>query len=109
MAEQLWEITQLACTAIITIGGAGAIIIGIIKWAKKPDDTRDETLKKHTELLDSDNKRLKNIEERQAKTEEQNRILMSSILALMSHAIDGNHTADLEAARNDLQEYLIKR
>lgn len=105
----LWNVIQLACTGIITLGGAGAIIISIIKWAHKPTDTRDEQLSKHEERLDNDNKRLRILEEKQAETEEGQRILMKSMLALLSHALDGNHTDGLRQAKNDLQEYLIRR
>jgi hypothetical protein len=90
------------CGSLITIAGAGAIIIGLINKAKKPDTERDEALKRHAELLDNDNRRLKELEE-------SNNIIMQSMLAIMSHAIDGNHTEDLKQARDDLQKYLIKR
>lgn len=109
MLNELWTVVQLACTFIIALGGAGAVVIGIIKWAHKPTDTRDEILKKHDELLDNDNKRLKALEEGQIEMQEANRILMKSMLALMSHSIDGNHMEELKQTRDDLQEYLIRR
>jgi hypothetical protein len=99
---QLWQIFLAMCGSLITIAGAGAIIIGLINKAKKPDTERDEALKRHAELLDNDNRRLKELEE-------SNNIIMQSMLAIMSHAIDGNHTEDLKQARDDLQKYLIKR
>ena len=99
---QLWQIFLAMCGSLITIAGAGAIIIGLINKAKKPYTERDEALKRHSELLDNDNRRLKELEE-------SNNIIMQSMLAIMSHAIDGNHVEDLEKARNDLQQYLIKR
>lgn len=102
MVDTVWKFVQLLCTGIITLGGAGAIVIGIIRWWKKPDTTRDEKLKKHDELLDNDNKRLKELEE-------SNKIMMQSMLALMSHELDGNHREELKQARDDLQSYLIRR
>lgn len=109
MLEELWNIFQVACAGIITIGGAGAVIVGLYKWAKKPDDDRDDRLKRHDEMLDSDNKRLKELEKEQAEMKEAQSVLMKSILALMSHAIDGNHLEELENARNNMQEYLTRR
>lgn len=109
MAEELWTLTQLACTGIITIGGAGAIIIGIIKWARKPDDTRDETLKKHGELLENDNKRLKALEEGLNEMQESNKVLMKSNLAIMRHLLDGNHKEELQKSMDNLQEYILNR
>lgn len=100
--ESLWNIVQLICTGIITIGGAGAILASIYRWSKNPDKERDEKLKKHGELLDNDNKRLKELEE-------SNKIIMQSLLAIMSHELDGNHTEQLKQARDDLQKYLITK
>ena len=37
------------------------------------------------------------------------KIYVKSMLALMTHAIDGNHTDELKQARDDLQKYLIRR
>lgn len=99
---QLWQLFLAMCGSIATIAGAAAVIYSIYKKAKQPDTERDETLAKHSELLDNDNRRLKELED-------SNKIIMQSMLALMSHAIDGNHTKDLEKARDDLQKYLIRR
>lgn len=107
--DEVWNITQLLCTAVITMGGAGAIIIGIIKWAHKPTDTRDETLKRHDELFDNDNKRLIELEEWKKESDEAQKVILKSLLAMMSHEIDGNHLDDLKKSRDDLQEYLIRR
>ena len=109
MLEEIWNIFQVACAGIITIGGAGTIIVGLYKWAKKPDDNRDDRLKRHDEMLDNDNKRLKELEREQAEMKEAQSVLMKSILALMSHAIDGNHLEELKLARDDMQDYLLRR
>lgn len=102
MINTLWTFTQLLCTAIITLGGAGAIIASVVRWSRNPDKERDEKLKKHDEALDRDNKRLRELEE-------SNKIIMQSLLALMSHELDGNHTDALKKARDELQGYLISR
>lgn len=107
--ENLWNYISVGCVIITTLGGAGAIIISVIKWFRSPDIKRDEALKRHDELLDNDNKRLHQLEQRQSEMEEAQKVLMRSMLALMSHAIDGNHTDDLKEARDNLQEYLIRR
>ena len=102
MLEGIWTVVQLICTGIITLGGAGAIIASVYRWSRNPDKERDETLKKHSEALDRDNKRLRELEE-------SNKIIMRSLLALMSHELDGNHTDALKEARDDLQKYLIQK
>lgn len=107
--QDLWNYISVACVIITTLGGAGAIIVSVIKWFRSPDLKRDAELKRHETLLDNDNKRLKELETRQAEVEEAQKVLMRSMLALMSHAIDGNHTDDLKEARDSLQDYLIRR
>lgn len=95
---QLFQLFLAICGAIITVGGAWAVILKI----KTPEKVREEMLKKHSEMLDNDNKRLKELEE-------SNKILMQSMLALMAHELDGNHADQLRKAKNDLEEYLIRR
>lgn len=102
MIDTVWQFVQILCTGIITIGGAGAILASVYRWSKNPDKERDEKLKKHSEALDRDNKRLRELEE-------SNKIIMQSMLALMSHELDGNHHEELKQARDELQSYLIRR
>lgn len=109
MLNQLWEIINNASSGILTLGGAGAIFVALYRWAKKPDINRDEKLKGHDEKLDNDNKRINELEKKAQETEEALQIIMKSMLALMSHSIDGNHTDELKKARDDMQEYLIRR
>ena len=106
---QLWDFIDKVSSSILAVGGAGAMFVALYRWAKKPDINRDEKLKGHDEMLDNDNKRIKELEEKQVDTEEALQILMKSMLALMSHSIDGNHTDELKKARDDMQEYLIRR
>ena len=100
--QTAWQYISLLCTIVMSLGGAGAIIISIIKWFKKPDKDRDIMINEHEKKLENDHKRLMELEE-------SNKIMMQSMLALMSHAIDGNHIEDLKQARDDLQKYLIRR
>lgn len=109
MISQLWDFIQVASAGIITLGGAGAIFVGLYRWFKKPDINRDEKIKGHDEKLDNDNRRLNELEKKQVETEEALQILMKGMLALMTHSIDGNHTEELEKARDDMHDYLIKR
>lgn len=99
---QLFQIFLAICGAIITVGGAGTIIVKIWEKKRKPSKDAAEMIKKHTEQLDNDNRRLKELEEG-------NKVMMQAMLALMSHALDGNHTDELRKAHDTLKEYLIKR
>ena len=104
-----WETLSFICTIIMSVGGAGAIVVGLYRWAHKQTDKRDETLKTHSQQLDNDNKRLKELEEWKKESDEWQKVMMKSMLALLSHSIDGNNTDGLKQAKNELQEYLIRR
>lgn len=106
---QLWDFIDKLSSSILAVGGAGAMFVALYRWAKKPDLNRDEKLKGHDEKLDNDNKRINELEKKAQETEEALQIMMKSMLALMSHSIDGNHTDELKKARDDMQEYLIRR
>ena len=106
---ELWNYISIACVIITTLGGAGAIVISVINYFRAPDKKRDDTLKEHEEKLDNDNRRLKVLEQKQIEMEEAQKVLMHSMLALMSNAIDGNHKEQLKQARDDMQDYLIRR
>ena len=109
MLDVLWKALQLLCTFIMTVGGAGAIVIGIIKWMRKPDTERDDKLKRHDELLDNDNKRLKVLEERQTEMEKSQRLLLKGMEALMRHAIDGNNKEQLQKESDNLHDYIFNK
>lgn len=53
------------------------------------------------EKLDNDNKRING-------TKDGERVLMRSVLALMTHAIDGNHVEELKEAKKEMESFLIK-
>jgi hypothetical protein len=96
------QIFLTICGAIITVGGAATIISKIIDKQKKPDKDRDAMIKKHSDQLDNDNKRLQ-------KLEEDDRLILESLLALMSHELDGNHTDELRKVHDKLKEHLVTR
>jgi hypothetical protein len=98
-----------ACAGFITVAGAASIVMKIVDYFKKPGKDRDEDIKRHSEMLNNDNKRLKELEESRKEQEETNKVIMKSLLAIMTHAIDGNHTEQLKEAKNDLEKYLINR
>ena len=65
----------------------------------------DALEKKHEQYDDYFRRDLRRIEI----VEEGNRVTQKALLALMSHAIDGNDIERLKKAKDDLNEYLINR
>lgn len=74
----------------------------IIKELKKPSDDLKEEVDRHATLLDTDNKRLQEIES-------SNKMILQTLLAIINHDITGNGIDKMKKIRDDLQEYLIER
>lgn len=88
------------CGIISTIGGAINILLN---WKKQSKVTIHEDMLKDHEV------RLRKLEE---KTDEQDsfiKVLCNSILALVSHEINGNSKDKLEKAQKELQDFLINK
>lgn len=74
----------------------------IVKEVRKPNDDIRAKLEQHDKFLDSDNKRLKEIEE-------SNHMVLQCLLVLINHSITGNGIDKMKEARDQLQDFLINR
>ena len=97
------------CTAILTVGNAGLVIATIVTKAKAPNKVQNERITglesrmdKVERHLDSDNTRIKTIEEG-------NKVTQKALLALMSHALNDQDNDKLIEAKDELERYLINR
>lgn len=86
------------CAFVTTLWG----VWKIVKEIKKPNDDLKNTVAQHDKLLDTDNKRLKEIEN-------SNRMILQCLLVIINHDITGNGIEKMKTARDELQEYLINR
>ena len=98
--QTFFVVLQAICGAITTLGG---VINLFLNWHKQSRITRhDEELKDHET-------RIRDLEE---KTKDQDgfiKVLCHSILALVSHEINGNSTEKLMDAQKELQDFLVNR
>jgi hypothetical protein len=74
----------------------------IVKELKKPSDDLKKEVERHSELLDNDNKRLKEVET-------SSKMILQTLLVIVNHDITSNGYEELEQARDDLQEFLINK
>ena len=107
--DTVWAVFLAGCAALITISTAIKVIVSAIQTARKPAiqqdhrlDDIDEKLKQHDELLNDEETRLGLLNIGSSTTQR-------ALLALLSHAIDGNNIDELKAARKELQDFLIER
>ncbi len=90
---------------LIFIAGAIALMWGFVKTVReisKPLTDLKETVKSHTEQI-------RELEEHNKKIDEGMAIMQQSLLQIMNHMIDGNHTDKLVEARDNMQIYLTKK
>lgn len=110
------EIFVKVARAIIEICGGFTVVCVAITWmikaikgAKKPETTQNDRLTKLEVRMDSVEEFLTNDNRRLNAIEHGNRVTQEALLALLSHAIDGNNIDDLKSARKSLQTYLMDR
>lgn len=97
------------CGAICTIAAAIAVFYRAAVKVQEPEhvqnqrlDALEKKVDKFSEYLDRDNRRLNSLDEG-------NRVTQQALLALMSHAINGNDIDKLSRAKDDLESYLINK
>lgn len=86
------------CTLVAGLWG----VWKIVKEIRKPNDDLKAAVQKHSELLDKDNKRIKEFED-------SNQMILKCLLVIINHEITGNGIETMKKARDDLQEYLINK
>ena len=74
----------------------------IVKELRKPNEDLKKKVEKHDNLLDTDNRRLKEIED-------SNKMTLQCLLVIINHSITGNGVDKLKQTRDELQEFLIKK
>jgi len=112
--SEVWAWIMALFVAVTTIDKAVDVFK---KWHKDSPDgkqtakiaeidkrlvTVEQAVIRHTELFGKDKARFETIEEG-------NHVTQEALLALLSHAIDGDDDEQLRNARNNLQKYLITR
>ena len=108
------------CGAIITVSAAFTVIYKAVMKAREPDkmqnkrisDLEDQVTKIEARL-ELGNKRFEHDTERvdvmELSMKDAIQVIIETLQALTVHAIDGNNTEDLKAARKQLTDYLLKR
>lgn len=86
------------CTLVAGLWG----LWKIVKEVRKPNDDLKMEVSKHAELLDNDNRRLKEVEH-------SNQMILRSLLVIINHEITGNGIENMKKTRDEIQEFLINK
>lgn len=96
-----------ACAAIITIVNAWRAVREVSNTL--PDKRQDEMLGEHEQKIKAIEERLDKGDSRFDVISKGSRITQEALLALMSHAINGNDVEKLQSAKDKLEKYLIEK
>ena len=118
--SELWSVVLAVCGAIITVSGAIAVIVNFVHKAKEPNKIQNERIDKLEEDVETINDRLDRGDrhflsdaERMSSLEHEvkttNKVIIESLQALTSHAIDGNNIEQLKQSEKNLNNYLINK
>lgn len=82
---------------------AGGVINMISKWDSNSKPAKNRAIIKNHE------ERIKKLEEKNVEHDSSQRVLCNGMLALLSHSINGNSIDRLKEAKNELEQFLIKK
>lgn len=114
--SELFTMVIAICGAIVTVSAAITVIFKVITKVKEPETVQNTRLTKceadigniYKKFMDYD-MYFKRDKWRLDRLEDGNEVISEDLLALLSHAINGNDIDSLTKARNTLNEYLIKK
>ena len=111
MQIQALSFEQLIGTAavILLLVGIYNTIMGAIKTAREEKKLKDQPVNTLESTVSDHSEKLKNDHERITALEESNRIIMRSLMAVMSHEVNGNSTEKLQKSMDEIQQFLIER
>ena len=97
-----------ACAGFATICVAVGWLIKIVKAVKKPSDETRDKLKKHDELFDNDNKRIKSLEDDINYIKKTQTQTLQALLVILDELKKNNDTDGIiQKAESDMQTFLL--
>ena len=99
----LW-VTLATLIGIGIIAKLGMDLVLKIRELRKPKVQDEKTIQ---DKLDSDHKRLSELENTTRRQDEELKLILRSQVAMIHHMIDGNNTVALKETQSDIEDYLI--
>ena len=94
---------------IVSIGSAAGYISKAVKSVKTPEQKQNERITTLEERMTKVESAVSQFKEKFTEIEENSRIQMKALLALLSHGIDGNNTAEMKKAHDEITDYLLRK
>lgn len=106
---QAWAAIAAVLAAIVLVINAFDKILSVIKIAKQPNDRQNERIDKLEQRTSELEKRLELGNTHFAEIDEANRVTQMALLALLDHSIDGNNIDQLNKAKEELRNHLVRK
>ena len=95
------------CSVIAAIAGAAAAVTKYWRFAHKQSDKNTEDIEEFKDWFAKDKYRINELEKRQDKVEELNRLQLEAMFVILQHITDGNHIDQVRDVRDKINHYLI--
>ena len=105
----IWTTVLAVASAVVLLSNAAEKIVKAIKAAKAPNNEQNERLDALEEWRDGVDRILAADKNHLDSIDEGNRATQRALLALLDHGIDGNNIAQMQHAKEELQNHLINR
>lgn len=102
--QELWSTISPILSAVILIGGAGAILY---KWIA-PALRGKEQIKKNTDEIEKIKRKQDNDLERFGRDEAYLQAICQMQLVMINHMIDGNHIEQMRETRDRITDLMVK-
>ena len=104
------------CGALITVSSVATVLMKFFEWKNRPNQRQDERIAATEKRLLEHEEKLKLYEDffmrdkaRLDDIDKSNKVTQRAILALLSHAINGNDVDSLHRAKHELEDYLTQK
>lgn len=107
--EIIWTAVLSVASAVVLLSNAVEKIVKAWKAAKAPGDLQNERLDALEKWKGEVDRKLTVDHDRLSAIDSGNRVTQRALLALLDHGIDGNNIAQMQHAKEALQEHLINQ
>lgn len=112
----VYNFLTAACGLVITVWAVVGIVAKILEIRRKPDKEQNAKIQEHEKWLERHDRKFEEYDrffqkdkERLDSIDSSNRVTQKALLALLSHAINGNDIESLKEARDSLETYLTNK
>lgn len=93
----------------IQVGTLIGLLYALTVFLEKPNNSQNERIAALEAWQKDVDRRLEKGDGQFVDVRDANKVTQEALLALLSHAIDGNNTEELKQAKKNLNDYLIKK